>query len=105
MKDNRFRKAWKHAATLILLVVFVCSLFSLLTASHSVTADGSEPCIITLDVCHTGEASLSVNAESPLFFESPPSTPIIAGIIFKYPSNTLIAQSQFFSRTERPPEV
>jgi hypothetical protein len=105
VKNNSFRKAWKQTVTLILLMVFVCSVLSLLTVINSVQADESEPCIIILDICHTGEASLSVNAESPLFFELPPLAPLIAGIKFEYPSNTVTAQSQFFFQTDRPPEV
>jgi len=105
MKNCHFINKCKHTISLILLTAFAFSLLNSLIAFDSLQVCESEHRIITLNVCHAGDASLSVNAESPLFYEFPSLALFIVETGFKYPSDKVTAPSQSHLPCENPPEV
>ena len=105
MKNCHFINKCKYTISLILLTAFAFSLLNSLIAFDSVQVRESEHRIITLNVCHAGDASLSLNAESPLFVEFPPLALFIVDTGFKYPSYEVSALSQFPLPCEHPPEA
>jgi hypothetical protein len=90
-------------SSIILLAVLCLALISPLTM-HLVSA-GQEEHLVTLDVCHTTDASLSVNADSPALFESPcrPLTPEFAG--FHESGSVVFIPHLSTLQQERPPQV
>ncbi|MBA4373630.1 MAG: hypothetical protein C0402_12320 [Thermodesulfovibrio sp.] len=89
--------------SLILLIVLCLSLASPLTI-HLASA-GQEEHLVTLDVCHTSDASLSVNADSPALFEAPcnPLAPEYAGT--HEAGSTVFTPYVSSLQQERPPQV
>ena len=90
-------------SSLILLTVLCLALMSPLTV-HLASA-GQEEHLVTLDVCHASDASLSVNADNPVLFESPfrPLTPEFAG--FHEPGSIVFTPYLSSLQQERPPRV
>jgi hypothetical protein len=89
----------------MLLIVFSCSVLSSLTAADSVRVGETELYIITLDVCHAGDSSLSVNAESPLFVENSPAAGGIEGVRYLYPGHKTAGLLQGPSPDNPPPQA
>lgn len=90
-------------SSIILLAVLCFSLVSPLTM-HLASA-GQEEHLVTLDVCHATDASLSVNADSPVLYECPcsPFTPEFAG--FHEPGSIVFTPHLSSLQEERPPRV
>jgi hypothetical protein len=89
----------------MMLIVFTCSALSSLTAVDTVRVGETELYIITLDVCHAGDASLSVDAESPLFVENSPAAGSIEGVRYLYAGHKTAGIHQGPSPDNPPPQA
>lgn len=87
----------------ILLIILCFSLAAPLTV-HLASA-GQEEHLVTLDVCHTTDASFSVNADNPVLFETTcrPQIPELAG--FHEPGSMVVTSGIFPLQAERPPQA
>lgn len=98
------KRACRHTVSVILLAAVSCSMLSSVITIDRVQLSDAEESIVTLDVCHVGDASFSVNAESPLFMEFPPPTPFIAVKSIEYHTRTVVALFHALSPIEHPPK-
>lgn len=85
----------------MILAVICLSLASPLTL-HLASA-GHEERFVTLDVCHATDASLSVNADSPVLYESPCSLRTLEFSGFLEPDHIVFTPSISSLQAERPP--
>jgi hypothetical protein len=88
-------------SSIILLAVLCLSLASPLTL-HLASA-GHQEHLVTLDVCHASDASLSVNADSPVLFESPCSLRTLEFSGFHEPDHIVFTPYISSLQAERPP--
>lgn len=91
--------------SLIVVTAFTCSLVASLVVVDFDRAGESADAIMTLDVCHAGDASPSVNAESHMFLEFSPSCPFIAVVPAEFTAELAAVLLQFSSMDIPPPKV
>lgn len=89
--------------SVILLAVLCLSLVSPLTIHLAPAGQGEH--FVTLDVCHASDASLSVNADSPVLYESP-SRLLAPGFAGFYETGSVVfAPYVSLLQQERPPRI
>lgn len=90
-------------SSVILLAVLCFSLMSPL-AIHLASA-GQEEQLVTLDVCHTADASLSVNADSPVLYECLCKLLTLEFAGFYEPGSVVFTAYLSSRQEERPPRI
>lgn len=103
------RRIFKHQRVIagisrILLIVLLGTLFAPLSVCEQTDAQDREFRFVAIDVCHAGDAGVSVNAESPLFAEFRSEhflfkAPVSMVFLISLPYALLIFASKY-----RPPE-
>ena len=103
--NRHSQSACRLFISLVVVTAFTCSLFASLAVPDFGLAGESEAAIMTLDVCHAGDASPSVNAGSHMFLECSPSCPFITVVPAEFTAESLAVLLQFSSLDIPPPKV
>jgi hypothetical protein len=104
MKRRR-QSACRRFISLVVAAAFTCSLFASLAVLDFGRAGESEDAIMTLDICHAGDASPSINADSQMFAEFSHHFPFIMVVPAEFFASSSSSFVQFSSQDIPPPEV
>ena len=105
VRNNLLRRPLKRSVSLLLLIVFLSSLIPPLAVIGPIRTAEAAPLLSALDICHAGEASFSVKADSPLFFEFPPVSLIMDDGQMESASYSLPVVAQLSSQIDLPPKI
>jgi len=89
---------------IVVLAALCLSILTPLTVHTIGTFSGNSQQLVTLDVCHASDSSLSVNAGSPSLIESPCNPEPLTLCCYSVIADPLLTLSLIPSRQERPPQ-
>jgi hypothetical protein len=91
--------------SLLVLIMMVASIVVPVTLQISTGQNSQMAIMITLDVCHASNASLSVNTDIPSLHECPCKPVLLQSEALPKVNKTSFAPSWFAIQIERPPRV
>jgi len=91
--------------SLLVLIMLVASIVLPVTLHLSTSQNSQMAIIITLDVCHASDSSLSVNTDIPSLHECPCNPVLLERGALPEVNKTSLPTSWFSVHIERPPRI
>jgi len=94
-----------RAKSLLVLIILIVSIAAPFKLRISTSQNSKVAFIITINVCHASDASLSVNTDSPSLYECHCKLPLPQFVGIYEKGETAITSFLMLFKKERPPEV
>lgn len=91
--------------SLLMLIILIASIVAPFKIHISTSQNFKKTIIVTLDVCHASDASLSVNTDSPSLHECPCKPPLLQFEGFCESSEPFMVTFLISFQEERPPKA